>query len=94
MNEVEIFEKKDEVNVDKKNRKTSIYMTKYEKARVLGMRSIQISLNAPVHIDTKGETDSLQIALMELEQKQINMIIRRILPDQSYEDWEVSELII
>ena len=49
-------------------RKTTRYLTKYEKARVLGSRSLQISMNAPVQVDVKGETDPLRIATMELQQ--------------------------
>ena len=35
-------------------RNTTRYLTKYEKARVLGTRALQISMNAPVHIDVQG----------------------------------------
>eukprot|EP00968_Pinguiococcus_pyrenoidosus_P011197 scaffold895_cov315-Pinguiococcus_pyrenoidosus.AAC.46 len=36
------------------NRTTSKYMTKYEKARVLGTRALQISMNAPVMVNIEG----------------------------------------
>ena len=74
-------------------RNTTRYLTKYEKARVLGTRALQISMNAPVHIDVQGETDPLKIASMELDQKKLPLIIRRFLPDGSFEDWAVEELI-
>jgi len=74
-------------------RVTTPYMTKYERARVLGTRALQISMNAPVLVNTEGETDPLQIAIKELAQKKIPLIIRRFLPDGSFEDWSVSELI-
>ena len=90
----EVFPPKEDEKINKKERKTSVYLTKYEKARVLGMRSVQISMNAPVSIDTKGETDPLMIAIMELEQGKIEMIIRRNLPDGTYEDFEVAELLL
>lgn len=51
------------------------------------------SMNAPVLVPTEGETDPLQIAIKELSQKKIPLIIRRFLPDGSFEDWSVSELI-
>jgi DNA-directed RNA polymerase I, II, and III subunit RPABC2 len=82
------------VKVDKSKRKTSRYMTKYEKARVLGTRALQLSLNAPVMIDIKGETDPLKIAMEELLQRKIPMIIRRYLPDGSFEDWQIDELLL
>jgi len=76
-----------------KVRVTTPYMTKYERARVLGTRALQISMNAPVLVPTDGETDPLQIAIKELAQRKIPLIIRRFLPDGSFEDWSVAELI-
>lgn len=58
-------------------RVTTRYMTKYERARILGTRALQISMNAPVMVDVKGETDPLMIALEELRQKKIPLIVRR-----------------
>jgi len=72
---------------------TTPYLTKYERARVLGTRALQISMNAPVLVQLDGETDALQIAIKELSQRKIPLIIRRYLPDGSFEDWSVSELI-
>ena len=69
-------------------------MTKYERARVLGTRALQIAMCAPVMVELEGETDPLQIAMKELKQRKIPIIIRRYLPDQSYEDWAIDELII
>lgn len=79
-------------------RTTTPYMSKYERARVLGTRALQIryiilsaaaeqyrsdiiSMNAPVLVDLEGETDPLQIAIKELNQKKIPLVIRRYLPD-------------
>lgn len=75
-------------------RTTSKYMTKYERARVLGTRALQLSMNAPPMVDVDGLTDPLDIAMKELQSKKIPMIVRRRLPDGSYEDWKCSELII
>lgn len=45
------------------NRQTSKYMTKYEKARILGTRALQISKNAPILVTPgKDVTDPLEIA--------------------------------
>jgi len=67
-----------------KVRMTTPYLTKYERARILGTRALQIR---------SVETDALQIAIKELSQRKIPLIIRRYLPDGSFEDWSVSELI-
>ncbi|KAJ3017006.1 UNVERIFIED_CONTAM: DNA-directed RNA polymerases I II and III subunit RPABC2 [Siphonaria sp. JEL0065] len=78
--------------IAKENRLTTPYMTKYEKARVLGTRALQISMNAPVMVDLNGESDPLVIAMKELREKKMPLMIRRYLPDGSYEDWAVGEL--
>lgn len=38
-------------------------------------------MNAPVLVDLEGETDPLQIAIKELSEKKIPLIIRRYMPD-------------
>lgn len=73
---------------------TTQYLTKYERARVLGTRALQISMNAPVMVDLEGETDPLKIAQKELRERKIPIVIRRYLPDGSYEDWAIDELIV
>ncbi|MBA0679874.1 hypothetical protein Goari_011620, partial [Gossypium aridum] len=60
---VETEEKEDEDANDKISRKTSKYMTKYERARILGTRALQISMNAPVMVELEGETDPLEVSL-------------------------------
>ncbi|OAA50435.1 DNA-directed RNA polymerases I [Metarhizium rileyi] len=75
------------------DRTTTPYMTKYERARILGTRALQISMNAPVLVDLEGETDPLQIAIKELREKKIPLIVRRYLPDGYYEDWTCEELL-
>lgn len=79
---------------EQKDRKTTRYMTKYERARIIGTRALQISMNAPIMVELEGETDPLQIAMKELRERKIPLIIRRYLPDGSYEDWSVDELEI
>ncbi len=72
---------------------TSSFMTKYEKARVLGTRALQISKNAPLMIaPLPGECDPYRLAERELNERKIPFIIRRYLPDGTYEDWKLSEL--
>ncbi|KAI4167829.1 MAG: hypothetical protein LQ343_006901 [Gyalolechia ehrenbergii] len=99
-----------EKKIPKDERSTTPYMTKYERARVLGTRALQIrncsngedmctdhdwggSMNAPVLVDLEGETDPLQIAIKELKEKKIPLVVRRYMPDGWYEDWTVEELL-
>lgn len=59
-----------------------------------GTRALQISMCAPIMVELENETDPLQIAMKELKARKIPLIIRRYLPDGSYEDWSIEELII
>lgn len=45
-------------------------------------------MGAPVLVDVESETDPLQIALKELREKKIPLVVRRYLPDGYYEDWK------
>lgn len=83
-----------ELAIPREERTTTPYMTKYERARVLGTRALQISMNAPILVDIENATDPLQIAMKELQQKKIPLVIRRYLPDGSFEDWGCDELIV
>ena len=77
-----------------KERVTTRFLTKYEKARIIGARALQISKNAPIMVEIEpGEWDPLKIAEKELIARKIPFLIRRYLPDNSYEDWRVEELI-
>lgn len=67
--------------IPNEKRMTTPYMTKYERARVLGTRALQISMNAPVMVDPEGMSDPLQIAIKELREKKIPLVVRRYLPD-------------
>merc|ERR1719473_175242 len=74
-----------------KERITSKFLTKYERARILGTRALQLSKNAPPMIGLQqGESDPYKVAERELTERKIPFIIRRYLPDQTYEDWKVS----
>lgn len=92
--ETEILPATEDSQQRQKKRTTTPYLTKYERARVLGTRALQISMNAPVMVELDGETDPLHIAMKELKARKIPILIRRYLPDGSFEDWAIEELII
>jgi DNA-directed RNA polymerase subunit K len=51
---------------------------KYERARILGARALQISLGAPVLISVpKNISDAIDIARLELEKDAIPIAIKR-----------------
>jgi DNA-directed RNA polymerase subunit K len=53
-------------------------LNKYEKARILGARGLQISLGAPVLVDVpKSVGEPLEIAQIELEKDAIPIVVKR-----------------
>jgi len=74
---------------------TMPYMTKFEKAKLLGVRAEMIASGDKPMVEIVGKVNNAyEIALMELKQKKIPLIIRRTLPNGKIEDWRVEELII
>ena len=64
-----------------------ITLTRFEKARIMGARALQLSLGAPVFIEIpKNATTSLQIAMEELKKRVIPIVIKRTLPNQDYQN--------
>jgi len=73
--------------------KTIPFLTKYEKARVLGQRSKQIETGARPFIDVPPNViDGYVIAEMELRQKKIPFIIKRPIPGGAFEYWNLRDL--
>lgn len=73
--------------------KTLPFITKYEKAKILGERAKQINAGAKPFVVVSDEIlDGYVIALMEFEHKKIPMIIRRPLPNNGCEYWRVADL--
>ena len=62
-------------------------LTRFEKARIMGARALQLSLGAPpfIEIPSSAKT-SLDIALAELELRVIPIVIRRRLPNGDYQN--------
>jgi DNA-directed RNA polymerase I, II, and III subunit RPABC2 len=75
-------------------RRTIPFLTKYEKARIIGKRAMQISKGSPPLVEIGDLENPIDIAKKELMERKIPFIIRRPLPDGSYEDWRVDELRI
>ncbi len=66
-------------------------LTRFEKARIMGARALQLSLGAPPFIEIpSGAKTSLDIALAELEQRIIPIVIRRRLPNGDHQNIPIS----
>ena len=62
-------------------------LTKFEKARIMGARALQLSLGAPPFIEIpKDARISLDISMEELEKRVIPITIRRVLPNGDYQN--------
>lgn len=49
--------------------------TRYERARILGARSLQIAMGAPIFVDT-DETKPIEIARKEMEQSKLPITVK------------------
>ena len=62
-------------------------LTRFEKARIVGARALQISMGAPILVEiSEGVSSPISIALKELDAGILPMTIRRTLPDGAYQD--------
>ncbi len=67
-------------------------LTRFEKARIMGARALQLSLGAPIFIEIpKNATTSLEIAMEELKQRVIPIVIRRTLPNGDYQNLSIDQ---
>ena len=74
--------KVEKTNSEKKIRIGPPKITRFEKARLVGARALQISMGAPTFIEPKeGEINPIEIALEELNMGLLPITIRRTLPD-------------
>jgi len=73
--------------------RTIPFLTKYERARVLGMRAKQIEYGSLPFVEIPDNLfDPHIIANMELEKKKMPFIIRRPLPNGAFEYWNLKDL--
>jgi DNA-directed RNA polymerase I, II, and III subunit RPABC2 len=85
---------KDNIIVDSLH-KTIPILTKYEKTRILGQRAKQLNNGAKPLVKLPVPLiDGYLIALKELEEKMIPVIIRRPLPNGASEYWHLRDLEI
>jgi len=87
---VEKIDEHDPVEIPCEKNKITIgppTLTRFEKARIMGARALQLSLGAPPFIPIpKTARISLDISMEELEQRVIPITIRRVLPNGDYQN--------
>ena len=75
--------------------RTYPFITKYEYARVIGIRAKQLNNGADPFVEVEPNIiDGYTIALKEMEQKKIPFIISRPLPNGGKEYWKLQDLEI
>jgi DNA-directed RNA polymerase subunit K/omega len=71
------------------------YLTQFEKTKILGFRTNQLSQGARPYIAVPQHiTDIREIARMELEARRLPIILKRPMPDGTFEKWRLSDLLI
>lgn len=77
------------------NHRTYPFLTTFERTKIIGLRANQLSKGAVplIHVP-KHITDVRDIARLELEQKRLPFIVKRPLPNGTFEYWRLSDLLL
>ena len=74
---------------------TAPFLNQYEKTKLLSLRARELNDGANPYIAVpEGVTSSFEIAELELQQKKLPYILKRPLPDGTYEYWRLLDLIL
>jgi DNA-directed RNA polymerase I, II, and III subunit RPABC2 len=77
------------------NHRTYPFLTNFERTKIIGLRANQISRGSvPFVAVPKHITDVRDIARLELEQKRLPYLIKRPLPNGTFEYWRLCDLLI
>ena len=69
-------------------------LTRFERARIVGARALQVSLGAPILVPLPDDVvDPIDVAVVELREKVLPLTIRRTLPEGSYQDIPLIDLL-
>ena len=80
-------------NYDPENNRSSKYLSKYEKAKIIGLRAQLIANGSKAFIDVpKDMTNVVDIAEEELKMRKIPFIIKRDIGNNEYEYWKLEDL--
>ena len=85
----------DNNNIIDEYHKTVPILSKYEKTRILGLRSKQINCGAIPFVNVEDNiVDGMTIAERELREKKIPFIIKRPISNNKFEYWKLEDLEI
>ena len=78
-----------------RNHKSVPYLTPFEKTKIIGFRANQLAQGSRPFVSVPSHmTDVLEIARLELEQKRLPYIVKRPMPDGSFEYIRISDLLV
>jgi DNA-directed RNA polymerase I, II, and III subunit RPABC2 len=77
------------------NHRTQPFLSVFERTKILGFRANQLSQGArPYILVPEHVSNVLEIAKLELEQRRLPFIVKRPLPDGTFEYWRLSDLML
>jgi len=77
------------------NHRTYPFLTNFERTKIIGLRANQISRGSVPFVSVpKHVTDVRDIARLELDQKRLPYLIKRPLPNGTFEYWRLCDLLI
>lgn len=69
-------------------------LTRFERARIVGARALQVSLGAPILVQLDIDvSDAIDIAIVELNERVLPMTVRRSLPEGTFQDIPLIDLL-
>jgi DNA-directed RNA polymerase subunit K/omega len=75
--------------------KTQPFLSVFEKTKILGFRTNQLSQGARPFVKVPPQVKSyLEIAKIELEERRLPFILKRPLPNGTFEYWRLSDLAV
>lgn len=84
----------DSVTKDPEHR-SQPFLTIFERTKILGFRANQLAQGARPYVDVPEHiVQTLDIAKLELEQRRLPFILKRPMPDGTFEYWRLSDLIM
>jgi DNA-directed RNA polymerase I, II, and III subunit RPABC2 len=76
-------------------KETKPFLTKFERAKLIGTRAEMIANGAPALVEVpKTITNAYDIAKLEFKERKIPLLIRRYLPNGTAEDWRLQDMVV
>lgn len=70
------------------------FLNKYERVKLIGIRAEQLQRGAIPMVDFDAENfNAIEISKRELEQRKMPFMIKRTLPDNTFEYWRLKDMV-